>query len=134
MVHNNKQYKMKKYLLLLFAFGSFLVVNGQKKGGGEDKVQALKIAFITQKLELTTAEAQKFWPVYNDYDGELKKLRKNNNGDVIERDEKLLNLRKKYKVQFEKIIGAERTNKLYVVEGEFRNVLIKQLKHRGGNR
>ena len=34
----------------------------------------------------------------------------------------------------EKIIGAERTNKLYIVEGEFRNVLIKQLKNRGGNR
>lgn len=125
---------MKKYLLLLFTLGSFLVVNAQKRGGGDDKVQALKIAFITQKLELTTAEAQKFWPVYNDYDGEVKNLRRSNNGDVIERDEKLLNIRKKYKVQFEKIIGAERTNKLYVVEGEFRNVLIKQLKNRGGNR
>ena len=124
---------MKKYLLLLFTLGSFLVLNAQKRGGGDDKVQALKIAFITQKLDLTSAEAQKFWPVYNDYDGEVKKLRKNNNGDVIERDEKLLNIRKKYKVQFEKIIGAERTNKLYIVEGEFRNVLIKQLKNRGGN-
>ena len=123
---------MKKYLLLLFTLGSFLVVNAQKRGGGEDKVQALKIAFITQKLDLTTAEAQKFWPVYNDYDGEVKKLRRSNNGDVIERDEKLLNIRKKYKVQFEKIIGAERTNKLYLVEGEFRNVLIKQLKNREG--
>ncbi len=124
---------MKKYLLLLFTLGSFLFVNGQKRGGGEDKVQALKIAFITQKLDLSTAEAQKFWPVYNVYDEEVKKLKRSSNGDVIERDEKLLNLRKKYKVQFEKIIGAERTNKLYTVEGEFRNVLIKQLKSRGGN-
>lgn len=123
---------MKKYLLLLFTLGSFLVVNAQKRGGGEDKVQALKIAFITQKLDLTAAEAQKFWPVYNDYDGEVKKLRRSKNGDVIERDEKLLNIRKKFKVQFEKIIDAERTNKLYIVEGEFRNVLIKQLKNRGG--
>lgn len=122
---------MKKYLLLLFALGSFLMVNAQKKGGGEDKIKALKIAFITQKLDLTASEAQKFWPVYNVYDEEVIKLRKNNNGDVIERDEKLLNIRKKYKVQFEKIIGAERTNKLYTVEGEFRNVLIKQLRNRG---
>lgn len=125
---------MKKYLLLVLTLCSFLVVNAQKKGGGDDKIQALKIAFITQKLELTTSEAQKFWPVYNDYEGEVKKLRKNNNGDVIERDEKFLNIRKKYKSQFEKIIGAERTNKLYIVEGEFRNVLIKQLRNRGGKR
>ncbi len=122
---------MKTFLLFFFTLSTFMIVNAQKKGGGEDKIQALKIAFITQKLTLTISEAQKFWPVYNLYDGEVKKLRKNNNGDVIERDEKLLNIRKKYKVQFEKIIGAERTNKLFIVEGEFRNVLIKQLKNRG---
>lgn len=125
---------MKKYLLLVFSLCSFLIVNAQKKGGGDDKVQALKIAFITQKLELTTPEAQKFWPVYNEYEDDVKKLRRSNNGDVIERDEKLLNIRKKYKVQFEKIIGAERTNKLYIIEGEYRNLLIKQLKNRGGKR
>ena len=126
---------MKKYLLLIFTLSSFLMVNAQKRGGGGDgdKIQALKIAFITQKLDLTTAEAQKFWPVYNLYDAEVKNLKRNNNGDVIERDEKLLNIRKNYKVQFEKILGADRTNKLYTVEGEFRNVLIKQLKNRGNN-
>ena len=125
---------MKKYLLLIFTLCSFLMVNAQKRGSdGEEKVQALKIAFITQKLELTTPEAQTFWPVYNAYDEEVKKIRKNSNGDVIERDEKLLNIRKKYKIQFEKIIGVERTNKLYIVEGEFRNVLIKQLRNRGNH-
>lgn len=122
---------MKKYLLLLFTLGSFLMVHAQKKGGGEDKIQALKIAFITQKLELTSFEAQKFWPVYNVYDEEVKKIRRNSKGDVIERDEKLLKIRKKHNVHFEKILGAKRTNKLYIVEGEFRNVLIKQLKNRG---
>lgn len=127
---------MKKYLLLMFSLCTFLIVNAQKKGGNDDgnKIQALKIAFITQKLDLTTAEAQKFWPVYNEYDDEVKSLKKNNNGDVLERDERLLNLRKKYKVQFDKILGADRTNKLYNAEGEFRNVLIKQLQNRGRNR
>ena len=127
---------MKKYLLLIFTLCSFLMVNAQKRGGGDDgdKIQALKIAFITQRLQLTTAEAEKFWPVYNVYDGEMLNLKKNNNGDVIERDEKLLNIRKKYNVQFEKILGAQRANQLYKVEGEFRTVLIKQLKNRGNNR
>ncbi|MEO6683776.1 MAG: hypothetical protein ABIN48_13220 [Ginsengibacter sp.] len=124
---------MKKYLLLLFALCSFIMVNAQKRGEGAEKIQALKIAFITQKLELTSSEAQKFWPVYNQYENEVKDLRKNNNGDVIERDEKLLNIRKKYKNQFEKILGSERANKLYLIEAEFRNVLIKQLRNRGNS-
>lgn len=127
---------MKKYILIIFTLCSFLMVNAQKKGGGGEgnKIEALKIAFITQKLDLTSSEAKKFWPVYNQYDDEVKNLKRNNNGDVIERDEKLLNIRKKYKVQFQEIVGNDRANKLYNVEGEFRNVLIKQLKNRGNNR
>jgi hypothetical protein len=111
------------------------MVNAQKRGGGGEgnKIEALKIAFITQKLDLTTSEAKMFWPVYNQYDDEVKNLKRNSNGDVIERDEKLLNIRKKYKVQFQEIVGNDRANKLYNVEGEFRNVLIKQLKNRGNN-
>lgn len=126
---------MKKYILLIFTLCSFLMVNAQKRGGGGEgnKIEALKIAFITQKLDLTTSEAKMFWPVYNQYDDEVKNLKRNSNGDVIERDEKLLNIRKKYKVQFQEIVGNDRANKLYNVEGEFRNVLIKQLKNRGNN-
>ena len=96
-----------------------------------EKIQALKIAFITQKLQLTSAEAEKFWPVYNDYENEIKTLRLNNkNGDVLENEEKLLNIRKKYKPSFEKILGPQKLNQLYNAEKEFRNVLIKQLKNR----
>ena len=126
---------MKRYLLLLFAIGSFMVVNAQKKGDYEEnKIQALKIAFITQKLSLTSEEAQKFWPVYNKYSSEVQNLRLVRQGDVIERDEKLLQIKKKYKDSFDKILGNDRANQLFKVEGEFRNVLIKQLKNRRGNR
>lgn len=126
---------MKRYLLFLFAISSCLMVNAQNKGDNEEnKIQALKIAFITQKLALTSDEAQKFWPVYNKYSSEVRNLRLNKQGDVIERDEKLLQLKKKYIGSFEKILGNDRANQLFKVEGEFRNVLIKQLKNRRGNR
>lgn len=125
---------MKKYLLFLLALGTFLAVNAQKRIiNEENKIQALKIAFITQKLSLTSEEAQKFWPVYNQYNGEVQSLRIENKGDVIERDTKLLQLKKKYNGNFEKILGKERANQLFSVEGEFRNVLIKQLKNRRQN-
>jgi hypothetical protein len=124
--------KMKKNLLLLLVmFGSFNFVSAQGNPNQQgEKVQALKIAFITQKLQLTSVEAEKFWPVYNQYENEVRSLRSNNqNGDVLENEEKLLNIRKKYKPSFEKIIGPEKANQLFLVEKEFRNVLIKRLKN-----
>jgi hypothetical protein len=120
---------MKKYLLILIViFGSFSFVSAQN-GQRAEKVQELKIAFITQRLQLTPTEAEKFWPVYNSYENEIKQLRATNkNGDVLDNEQKLLDIRKKYKPSFEKILGAQRANDLYNVERDFRNVLIKSLK------
>jgi Skp family chaperone for outer membrane proteins len=123
--------KMKKYLLFFVAiFGSFSFVMAQNANSQRsEKIKALKIAFITQKLQLTSAEAEKFWPVYNQYDNEIRQLRTNNrNGDVLEGEQKLLDTRKKYKPSFEKILGPQRLNDLYNAERDFRNVLIKTLK------
>jgi hypothetical protein len=122
---------MKKYLLIILAiFGSFSFVMAQN-GNGREKIQALKVAFITQKLHLTPGEAEKFWPVYNQYDSEIMQLRANNrNGDVLDNEQKLLDIRKKYKSTFEKILGPQRLNDLYNAERDFRNVLIQRLKER----
>lgn len=59
---------MKKYILLLllaiFAFGQGTAQKKSKR----DYIKSLKIAFLTENLDLTTEEAQKFWPVYNNYE------------------------------------------------------------------
>mgnify|MGYP000698456460 CR=1 FL=1 len=44
--------------------------------GNRDKIKTLKIAFITEKLDLSEKEAQQFWPVYNTFEEENYKLRK----------------------------------------------------------
>ena len=49
----------------------------QTKDESRDKIKALKIAYITEQLSLTTQEAQKFWPIYNLYDKEQYELRIN---------------------------------------------------------
>ncbi len=103
----------------------------------DEKIQALKIAFITQRLKLTSSEAQKFWPVFNQYDDEMIKLmHESKDGDILGNEEKMLKIRKKYSNSFEKIIGKERTNTLFGSEREFRNILIKRLKNHkpGGGR
>lgn len=110
-------------------FGSFSFAIAQNENGQRsEKIQALKIAFITQKLHLSSGEAEKFWPVYNDYQNEIRQLRGNKNDDVLENEQKLLDIRKKYKPSFEKILGPQRLNDLYNAERDFRNVLIRSLK------
>ena len=91
---------MKKlYFLILFVSLSFFT-KAQDVAPEEEKhqnIEALKVAFISKELELTPDEAQKFWPLYNQYAKELKTTIKTDGGDVIDRDEKVLNLRKRYK-------------------------------------
>lgn len=120
-----------KHLLLIVTFFTVIGTSVRAQGKMEDKIQALKIAFITEKLQLTSAEAQQFWPVYNAYEKEIEELRRTSkNGDVLENEEKLLATRKKYKPSFEKILGPTKMNQLFIAEKEFRNILIKRLKNR----
>ncbi len=101
---------MKHFLLIMiFALCGFTYsLPAQNiKTERTEKVQALKIAFITQKLELTSDEAQKFWPVYNRYETEIKQVMKNNRmgGDAIDNEEKILVVKKKFRSEFIKVIG-----------------------------
>ena len=47
----------------------------KKKRISRDKIKAYKIAYITEQLNLTEKESEKFWPVYNLYDEKLHQLR-----------------------------------------------------------
>ena len=109
-----------------------------------ERIEAIKVAFITKKLDLTTEEAQKFWPVYNNYQKELMELMRKRRedrqktgiapNDIINADltneSKMLELKKKYKKLYLKAIPAEKVLLLYQAEREFREHLIKQLNHR----
>jgi len=43
----------------------------------KERIKTLKIAFLTERLELTETEAQKFWPIYNAHETEMDMLRMN---------------------------------------------------------
>lgn len=124
---------MKKILLIIaIFFGSFSFAEAQNFNNENpaEKVETLKIAFITQKLSLTTDEAQRFWPVYNRYEAEIKDvIRNNRNGDALQTEEKILNVKKKYLPEFTNVIGAQKSNALFNAEKEFRGVLMRHLKN-----
>ena len=61
-------------LALCFSLSTFAQAN---------KIKSLKVAFITEKLNLTEKEAQKFWPIYNAYDSTVSNLKFNELRKVI---------------------------------------------------
>ena len=124
---------MKKIFLLII---SFVLICGLAKAQQvqpyypvqrEQNIEALKVAFISRELNLSPEEAERFWPVYNQYSNELKAAFRNNS-NIIDRDERVLNIRKYYNGQFIRIIGPERTNTMFDAEARFRQLLIRTIR------
>ena len=123
---------MRKILYLILVLLPFL---GMAQDGIRDeskqRLEAIQIAYLTKELSLTTQDAEKFWPVYNKYQDELRGLLKNGGDeDVLTRQQKALDIRKKYKPDFVKILGTDRTNKLFQSEDKFREMVKRELQNR----
>ncbi|MGI8635796.1 MAG: hypothetical protein ACR2KZ_10375, partial [Segetibacter sp.] len=89
---------------------------------------SVQVEYLTKELQLTSEESEKLWPVYSNYRNEIKAIRKEDQNDQIILEEKILNIRKKYKDEFKSILGTdERVNKLFVAEKNFREMLRKEL-------
>ena len=115
-----------------------------------DKIKAARIGLITQRLNLTPDQAQKFWPMYNEFDLKRTELRKPfkdaqreinpNNSDPkqqqalvdlglkIKQDE--LNLEKDYSHKMIGVITAQQMLNLRQAEHDFRNIIINMLNNR----
>ena len=65
---------MKRLIIALFILFPLLGL-AQNPRMGDEKIEATKIAFFTQKLGLSADEAKIFWPIYNDYQKEQAALR-----------------------------------------------------------
>ena len=122
---------MQKILFIaIFIITISLQVDAQPQRKGE-RIEALKIAYITQALKLTAEEAQNFWPVYNTYTQEIKTARLNIKEDELKFQEDVLNIKKRYKADFKRVLKDDfRVNQVYKVEGDFRIELQKELKKR----
>ena len=144
---------MKKFIILMVVLFSIVSIAQPSKEKIE-KVKALKVAYITKELSLTTAEAEKFWPIYNTYDEKqfelrhtkMKTIMKKYKDDGLDKlndkesatilsemesiDEDLLALKKKFNKDAKEIIGAKKVLQLKKVEEEFTRTLFKQYRGR----
>lgn len=126
---------MKKLYPILFSFlmiaSGVMAQNEQPRDLG--RLEAYKIAYLTKKLNLTPEEAQRFWPIYNKYQQEIKSTRaglRSNRPDEIEMEEKMLNIRKKYNTEFSKALNPDKVNTLFRSEKEFGHMVQKELLER----
>lgn len=71
-----------KTTIIPFLFFVILSFSGFAQGERSHKIKAMKTAFITQELNLTPSEAEKFWPVYNKFDNQLRDLKRREREEV----------------------------------------------------
>ena len=122
---------MKQLFIGIFAFIS-IGIQAQQNIRNNDKIKSLEIAFITRELNLTIEEAQHFWPVFNKYKQEFKSLvsGKIPNEDLLDKQQRVLDFRKKYRAEFLKVIPSEKVNQFFTVEAKFREMIRLELKQR----
>ena len=122
---------MKKYLLIIaFLSGCFSVLKAQGDQPGDEqkkqeKIQALYVAYVTQQLALTPEEAQKFWPVHAQFTSELKAVKPDL--PELDKEQARLNIKKKYQDNFSKILGANRCERFFRMNEEFRRKLQQRI-------
>jgi hypothetical protein len=141
---------MKRGLIILFvlAFSSILRLSAQNPN--LEKLNAYKIAFFTRRLNLTSQEAEKFWPVYNEFQNkrnlvqvERQTLNRNVNQnelnmtekEMVEAGDKLISLQiqeaalaQEYHKKFKDILTPAKVMRLYQAENLYRLQLLNELK------
>jgi hypothetical protein len=148
---------MKKLILFLVTIitaSGVLMAQPNKKHDDDwmKKIKAEKVAFLTHKLELTPGEAQKFWPVYNEFEEkrfgihmqrrhmeretmdkleglnqeQLKKITL----DFIDLYQQEADLMKSYNDRFFQVLPAKKVVMLYDLENDFRSHMLKEYKQK----
>jgi len=120
-----------------------------------EKLNAQKIAFITEKLRLTPDEAQHFWPVYNEYRHQKNAIEQKKNellrnfsvnapaltdseaekisDQYIQLEKKETDLLVTYHQRFKQVLPVKKVMRLYQVERQFTAYLLQQIRNQRQN-
>jgi len=153
-----KRSKVIVMLSLTFLFISVGVLNAQntkdyQKGAQDkkDRINAMKVAFISEAIDLNTAEAQNFWPLYNEFQNKRDALQKENRDKMkqlkdiefenlteeqadeiinheLQKEQNQLDLKKEYYPKFKRVISSKKVVGIYRAEKEFNRLLLEKLK------
>ncbi|MFM9946663.1 MAG: hypothetical protein ACKV1O_01875 [Saprospiraceae bacterium] len=138
-------------LCCLFASNGFGQVLDDEMERPGDKVQAARVAYITRWLNLTTQESERFWPLYNEYEGEMEKIRAKYKPfkrpedmtdaeaerlivSRFEMEQELLALKREYFQKFKTAIPTRKIVQFTIAEKEFRKELLRKMRENGPQR
>lgn len=115
------------------------------------QLENAKIAFLTTRVSLTQDQAQRFWPLYNEFTARRREL--NRNGRLLRRDvteglsdpqlrdnfsrsfslrQQELDLEKAYFEKFQRVISLRQVAQLYLAERDFTKEVIRRVAGPGG--
>lgn len=143
--------KTKWILMMLFLPVAGISVAQEKSDKDDHKkkkeeLESQKVAYITNKLELTTDESKAFWPVYDEREKEIKEVRKGIRenlkegkdldnltddevkklmDETLELKKKELEIEEKYNTKFQTVIPVKKVAKLYWAERKFNEEVLK---------
>jgi hypothetical protein len=141
---------MKREVLILIVLAVFPLIQVNAQNPNLEKLNAYKIAFFTRRMNLTSQEAEKFWPVYNEFQDkrnviqtERQTLNRNINQNELNMTEKELiesgdkhvalqvqeaALALEYHKKFKEILAPAKVIRLYQAENQYRLLLLNELK------
>ena len=119
---------------------------------GREKIKTLKVAFITERLNLSSKEAQTFWPVYNEHEENIANMQQRERREIrskmidfnalsedemrsllnqlIELQEEKHRLNVAYIKKMSDIISPKKTFLLIKAEEDFKKRLLRQIQQR----
>lgn len=144
---------LRKVFILLFSILLVPILLGaQSKSDKREKIEQIKIEFITQKVELSSSESKAFWPLYNDFQQKREHLRMqrdeslkaamNNTASYSEKDfekftgneltykQKEVDLQKDFQNKMKLIMPSKKIAKYYLAEEEFKRKLAEIIRQK----
>lgn len=149
----NKYKHMKRVIIIIAILATSVVGWAQKQGpnqSAKSKLEAARIAMITERLDLSPAQAEKFWPIYNEFAQErrglqqqamkarkgldMQNLTEEQSKTLIKAHQEFkqekLNLENKYSNKINGVISARQMVALKKAEDDFRTMILNRLEQR----
>ena len=150
---NFKLYTMKTKILLISLLYP-LFMSSQDISEKRKNIENQKIDFITQKIDLSDQESEKFWPIYNKFHEQTRIIREKRKnltkgkdrsliteeemGNIINEklkmEQDILDLKVNYTKNLQKVISNKKISALHLAEEEFKKYLLKRIKGNNNKR
>lgn len=110
---------MKKLVYILFFTLFFQAGAMAQNPNGVGKVREKMVEYIQDRLNLSRAEAEKFQPIFLNYFNDLRKTNQQYRNDRLVLQQKVIELRLRYRDQLKPVIGEKRSNEVFQYERDF---------------